>query len=426
MPAPAARPSRGLLKLTSSSAAWAYHLSLAFSPPSPRPPSLTSTSLRDKIADNELLLMFLRVEPIASGRTGLQRLLEEVGSFKRLFNEIGARTLKSQVMHELTLPPQLRFVAPVDLTAVEKYYYEQRYTQALQALGLDKDGTPYDTGVDLDTGEPLQWVPDKAEMNRWLTILRQLAIHPQLAQEGRQHLGRVLKTVEEVYAAMQEQAVSAIQSNQRALLAARTKRGQYQMRDEAVEDRFQPALELFKSVVDKIDPLTDSVANEIHSVWQGRAKGKERSPDSPAGGLAGALELGFRSKENTEHDLFTNRERALARSLGALKNRLRNLLLVKHSALFFQGDANYNAKREEEEKAAYGQAEALRQTIRQPYKGAVDKAQTTLKDQLDVRDENDGPLEIDDFEFSFNEKGHGLFAIAVFNNIGATSDVANG
>ncbi|GAA6018304.1 hypothetical protein JCM10207_000797 [Rhodosporidiobolus poonsookiae] len=388
--------------------------------------AVTSTPLRDKIADIKPLLTFLRVEPIASGRTGLQRLLEEVGSFKRLFNEIGARTLKSQVTHELTLPPQLRFVAPIDLTAVEKYYYEQRYAQALQALGLDEDGTPYDTGVDPDTGEQLQWVPDKAEMNRWLTILRQLAIHPQLAQEGRQHLGRVLKTVEEVYAAMQEQAVSAIQSDQRALLAARTKRGQYQMWDEAVEDRFQPALELFKSVVDEIDPLIVSVAKEIHSVWQGRATNKERSPDSPAEGLAGALELGFRSEEHEEHELLTDKERALARSLGALKNRLRDLLLVKHSALFFQGHANYNAKREEEEKAAYAQAEALRQTILAPYERAVDKAQTTLKDQLDARDENDGPLEVDDFEFSFNEKGHGLLAIAVFNNIEATSDVANG
>ncbi|GAA6022305.1 hypothetical protein JCM10207_003278 [Rhodosporidiobolus poonsookiae] len=388
--------------------------------------AVTSTPLRDKIADIKPLLTFLRIEPVASGRTGLQRLLEEVGSFKRLFNEIGARTLKSQVTHELTLPPQLRFVAPVNLTAVEKYYYKQRYAQALQALGLDKDGMPYDTGVDLDSGEPLQWVPDKAEMNRWLTILRQLAIHPQLAQEGRQHLGRVLKTVKEVYGAMQEQAVSAIQSDQRALLAARTKRGQYQMWDAAIEDRFQPALELFKLVMEEIDLLIDSVVKGIHSVWQGRAKNKERLPDSPAEGLAGALELGFRLEEHAEHDLLTDKERALACSLGALKNRLRDLLLVKHSALFFQGHANYNAKREEEEKAAYAQAEALRQTILQPYEGAVDKGQTTLKDQLDARDENDGPFEVDDFEFSFNEKGHGLLAIAVFNNIEATSDVTNG
>ncbi|BGP19791.1 hypothetical protein JCM10213_003100 [Rhodosporidiobolus nylandii] len=392
--------------------------------------AVTSTPLRDKIADLKPLLTYLRVEPVASGRTGLQRLLEEVGSFKRLFNEIGARTLKSQVTHELTLPQQVRMIVPIDFTAVEKFYYDQRVSEMLRSIGLSAEGVPLNTGVDRDTGEALPWTPDTAEMNRWLTILRQLAVHPQLGGNNREQFGRVLRTVDEVLEHMREQHVSQIQSDQRALLAARTRRGQYQMWQKDVEDRFAPALEIFKGVVEQIDPLIEEVATEIHKVYREKKKDKGRSPSAdPADeGLAGALELGFRSKEAETHDanMMSEKDRAVARALGALRNRLRDLLFVKHSALFFSGHANYNMKHEEEEKAMYAKAEELRQTILQPYESAVESAQATLKTQLEARDDADGELDVGDFEIQFNEKGHGLRGIRVFDEIEATSDVANG
>ncbi|GAA5843078.1 hypothetical protein JCM11251_002725 [Rhodosporidiobolus azoricus] len=396
--------------------------------------AVTSTPLRDRISDLKPLLTFLRVEPIASGRYGLQRLLEEVGSFKRLWNDLGARTLKSQIQHELTLPPQNRFIVPIEFTAVERYYYDTRYREALSAIGLREDGTPKDLGVDRDTGEALRWTADKGEMNRWLTTLRQLAVHPQLGGANREHLGKVLKTVEEVYAAMREQAVSAIQSDQRALLAARVRRGQYQMWDKDVENRFEPALEMFKQIVIDIDPIIEKVTKEIHEVWKKRDKKKDdRSPsaDPADDGLLGALELGFRSDQQQQKDggeaiILTEKERAVARTLGALRNRLRDLLLVKHGALFFSGHANFNLKRGEDEAAEYSKAEKLRQIILQPYENAVERAQATLQEQLDDRDDVEGDFDIGDMEMSFSQQGHGLKAIAVFDEIEATSDVANG
>jgi hypothetical protein len=45
--------------------------------------AVTSTPLRDKIADIKPLLTFLRVEPIASGKANIQRLLDETASFKK-------------------------------------------------------------------------------------------------------------------------------------------------------------------------------------------------------------------------------------------------------------------------------------------------------------------------------------------------------
>lgn len=45
--------------------------------------AVTSTPLRDKIDDIRPLLTYLRVEPIASTKSSLARLLEEPACFKR-------------------------------------------------------------------------------------------------------------------------------------------------------------------------------------------------------------------------------------------------------------------------------------------------------------------------------------------------------
>ncbi|GAA5863433.1 hypothetical protein JCM8547_006979 [Rhodosporidiobolus lusitaniae] len=395
--------------------------------------AVTSTPLRDKIADLRPLLTFLRVEPISSGHTSLQRLLEETGSFKRLFNEIAARTLKTQVTHELTLPKQLKFIVPVDFTAIESYYYDTRYHEALHALGLSEDGVPLAMDVDPDTGAPLPWTFDNSDMNKWLTTLRQLAVHPQLGAGGREKLGRVLKTVDEVYASMKQQTVSAIQSDQRALLAARVRRGQYQMWDKEVEDRFQPALIIFQNAIEDLDPIIAEVTKEIHAVWEEGNKAakkgnKARAPSADSEGrqqgLAGALELGFRADQHQkdEHEILSDKERAMHRQVGALRNRLRDLLFVKHSVYFLSGHANYNMKREKEEAEEYDKAEKLRKVVLQPYENAVERAQTSLDAYISAREE----LGVEEMEIDFDSRGHGLRAIQVFEDIEAASDIGNG
>ena len=80
-----------------------------------------------------------------------------------VFEEIGERTLKSQVHNELYLPKQTRSVVPLDFSAIERFYYDSRYSEMLQALGLNADGTPQHL-VDHRSGQVLPWKPDKAEM----------------------------------------------------------------------------------------------------------------------------------------------------------------------------------------------------------------------------------------------------------------------
>jgi hypothetical protein len=91
---------------------------------------------------------------------------------------------------------------------------------------------------------------------------------------GRQALGHVLKTVEEVYTSMREQAVSAIQTDQRAILATRVKKAQLLMWDKDIEDRFESALELFKEVVEKVEPIIEGVTKEIHAAWKDSRKSR--------------------------------------------------------------------------------------------------------------------------------------------------------
>ncbi|CEQ41752.1 SPOSA6832_03505 [Sporobolomyces salmonicolor] len=317
-------------------------------------------------------------------------------------------------MHELTVRGRNR------------YYYDSRYAEALEALGLGSDGTPKASGMDRETGEALAWQPDKGEM---------------VGAAGRQALGHVLKTVDEVYAAMREKAVSEIQSDQRAILAVRVRRGQYQMWEKDVDGRFEAALELFKSALDEVGPIIAEVTTEIHAAWKGRKKDRSRtgSTDATTDDVAGALQVGFQNDQGQDDEFLTEKERAFARSLSGLRNRLRDLLFVQHSAWFFTGHANFkledmvlmeardanSLKREKEETEAYAQAERLRQIILQPYENHVEKAQATLREQLDARNE-DKPLEATDLELSFNKRGHGLVAIDVFEDIEITSDILNG
>ena len=81
--------------------------------------------------------------------------------------------------------------------------------------------------------------------------------------------------------------------------------------------------------------------------------------------VTGALQIGFANDEGRDKESLTERERAFARSLSGLKNRLRDLLFVKHSALFFSGHAYFNMQDAEKETEAYGSAERLRQTLLQ-------------------------------------------------------------
>lgn len=129
--------------------------------------AVTGTPLKGRIEDLQGLLKFLKVEPVGSYGVVFNHLLEDPTTCIRLFEQIGARTLKSQVQNELFIPQQQRFVVPISFSAVEKYYYDGNYTNALVEMGLEDDGTP--NGMDVNA--EANWVPNGSIMVRKLCFL---------------------------------------------------------------------------------------------------------------------------------------------------------------------------------------------------------------------------------------------------------------
>jgi len=68
------------------------------------------------------LLKFLRIEDVGESSVLFERLLlpSFAATFDRLVSRIGVRTIKEDILRELELPSQKRFMIPVPFTAVEK------------------------------------------------------------------------------------------------------------------------------------------------------------------------------------------------------------------------------------------------------------------------------------------------------------------
>ncbi|KAK4700839.1 E3 ubiquitin-protein ligase SHPRH, partial [Phenoliferia sp. Uapishka_3] len=399
--------------------------------------AVTGTPLKARVEDLQGLLRFLKVEPVGSNRAYLMRLLEEIPTFVRVCEQLGARTIKAQVEHELFIPAQHRFVVPVDFTAVEKYWYDARYLEALEQLGLESDGSPKGTGLDAEGN--INWSLDKAEMNRWLVALRQLCCHPQVGKVGQRVLGKSLKTVGDVLASMKETAVSAVQADQRALWANRVKRAQIMTYDNEDCERFENALVIFKAAQVDLQPLVEEQVDAIREAWndrkderarRGRSNSASTGTSDDNNSVGGALGLGLDDEEKSGDIPLSENERAIGARLAALRNRLREVLLIQHFAYFFSGATYFNllssmGKFPDEERIAYADAEELRQTILKPHELRVQVASARLRSQMVARDKV-RKLELDHFEVDFSTTGHGLVGAHVFEEIETCADIMNG
>lgn len=89
------------------------------------------------------LLKFLRVYDVGSNHSSFQKLLksELADVLTTLVSRIGIRTVKSQIEGELSLPPQERFIVPVNFTPIELYNYRAKYGEALAELRVQMDAS---------------------------------------------------------------------------------------------------------------------------------------------------------------------------------------------------------------------------------------------------------------------------------------------
>ncbi|SCZ87292.1 BZ3500_MvSof-1268-A1-R1_Chr2-2g04758 [Microbotryum saponariae] len=413
--------------------------------------AVTSTPLRARLDDLQGLLTFLKIDPFGPGSSKgyLARLLEEKETFKTLWNEIGTRTMKAQVEKELVIPPQERFVVPCDFSAVEAYYYNTRYSEMLESLQLDLDGTLKDPTT--------PWDPDASDLSRWLVSLRQLAIHPQVGIQNKRGLGHVLKSVDEVLTTMRANTVSALHTDQRVLLHARMTRAQYGMYDAEDCERFEKSLLLFDHVVRDLEPVTKEVIEQLRQAWMDRPKAaavgltagsvaipedrqseeEEAVDDEVAEALGLGLEDEYDSSDDDGDELAyqdhntglvklrakTDKEKLAIKTLGSLRSRLRDLLFVKHSAWFFSGNAYFNmGKFAVQEAEMYQKAEELRSSILRPWEKQVERATARLQRQIEARVD----LKVEDLEVKFAKVGPGISAQNAFEEIAVTTDIING
>ncbi len=110
------------------------------------------------------------------------------------------RTMKKAVKDELTIPPQTRYLVPIELGRVERHFYDQALDAALLDLGLDARGV----------AATENWEVNVMNLRHWLRRLRGLCTHPQvgeLAVNGvdKLHKPGVLKSMSEVLETMREQ-----------------------------------------------------------------------------------------------------------------------------------------------------------------------------------------------------------------------------
>lgn len=146
--------------------------------------------------------------------------------------------------------------------------------------------------------------------------------------------------------------------------------------------------------------------------------------------IGNLLSIDVDANETAAEELPSNIARTTAGRL-----RLRELLLVKHQALFFTGSAYFNlGKFPDEENEAYSAAEHLRTTITTPYERMVLKARRKLKASMEARVEKDAKSEkpfvfdLDAFEVRFVplKNRPGLTTREVFARIEETTNALNG
>lgn len=237
--------------------------------------AVSGTPLKARIGDLRGLLRFLRVEPCGSDPGALARLVSPggVAAFVDLFSRIGIRTLKADVNHELTIPPQSRYIVPLDFGPVEDFAYKQRYAEAMVDLGLTVDGK----------APSADWRPDAIKMVRcackslarlrgqltlhakrfWLGRLRQLCCN-QAVNTGPGPTK--LQTLSDVLDAMREANLTSLEIDQRARCAAIVRRGHLTLYDHETCGNIESAIEVFDGAIELLRPLSESIRTQIRAM----------------------------------------------------------------------------------------------------------------------------------------------------------------
>ncbi|KZT58177.1 hypothetical protein CALCODRAFT_495268 [Calocera cornea HHB12733] len=372
--------------------------------------AVSGTPVQDDIRDLLQVLKFLRVPILSDSPRLWARLLKPsfAHHFQELFQRIGIRTLKKQVQTELTIPPQRRYLVPIEMGPVERHLYNDLLESAYNALGVDSLGNPVSEGGQFDA----------SQLRTWLLRLRQSCTHPQIGQLHRNDrvLGGALRSIGEVLELMRYQNRQIILNEKRDRLEHRVKHALLMQLDESNAARWKQSLELVLVLKDDIQALVDEVKSILESQIA-TARAERRAAREKARGLADShlledaphfskrkgKEVEKESEESDDDDdwMQADEEPEEGRGKGRHKEnrvktshiRIRECYVLQHKIFFALGDLYHKlAKAEEDE--AYGDAERVRRTVLKNTEDIARRAMAKLTQEVVEKGVGERELEV--------------------------------
>ncbi|WFD25319.1 RING-type E3 ubiquitin transferase [Malassezia nana] len=318
--------------------------------------AVSGTPVR-RLADLRTSLWFLGV---VSGNTSPAAWKRILGArlapyVYRVLRHLGIRHTKVQVQHEMVLPPQTRYLVPVDFTHVETAFYKDVWHASLSALELDADGAPL-----TDT-----WELDVAVLRAQLQRLRQACTHPHVALRGGHTLGAGegagsagavnLRSIDDVLTQMVEAAQQDLLTQKHALLSRRIFRASvllFAPRDELLAQvaaqsttslgaeeqallhtlATRPCLEVAR---DELETLLPEAVDRVEALQRDITMAHERGPlyVFTAAELAAEALWGKGVPADAPHEKLRLRQQYVS----ALKSRQRHWLQMVHRIQQFSG-----------------------------------------------------------------------------------------
>ncbi|RPD76905.1 hypothetical protein L226DRAFT_459082 [Lentinus tigrinus ALCF2SS1-7] len=368
--------------------------------------AVSGTPARSQVSDLIHVLKFLRVSAVIDVPRAWLRLQLPgyVHEFTELFRRYAVRTMKAAVKDELTIPPQTRYLVPIELGRVERHVYDQTLDAALLDLGLDARGV----------AATENWEADVAKLRFWLRRLRGLCTHPQVGQLAvnavdKLHKPGVLKSMAEVLEAMREQNWRNYMDDRKSRVANMSALAQLIQRENGNRNRYRQALDLLVEAEQEADKLVTDVKEALaEHIKEGERlkaefrasrrqgspaarsdRSKEQSTDKGKGRARDESEAEDNlDLEEDEEGIPRNPAGDAHRAKGtSLHQRLRESRIVLHKIKFLQGDVYHvlGKSYEDSENEAYAAAEDLRKQLLKGTEEAAEKAMTYLDDDPVVK-----------------------------------------
>ncbi|KAL0952896.1 hypothetical protein HGRIS_007114 [Hohenbuehelia grisea] len=357
--------------------------------------AVSGTPAKGRVSDLIHVLKFLRVDSAPGFERAWNTMFthEMASEFARLFQRLAIRTMKANVRDELTIPQQTRYLVNIELGRVERHVYDQCLETALNDLGLDARGVAASEG----------WQLDGALLRTTLRRLRGLCTHPQVGQllGVGEKLGKSgsLKTMAEVLQAMRDQNWRSLQDDCKAHVQAQVRRAQLLPKVSNNFNNHQEALKILNVAEVDARSLVQDVKDAIAALDSKRpgggseiatddtqdadkGKGKGREVDSPQSDDSDS------DLRGPEYEDYLVRRRALLL-------RLREASLTLHRVRFLQGDVYHNLGRSDEEIAAYGEAEFLRDSLLKTPQTEAQRSMAQLTQDANVKGITEEGLTID-------------------------------